>query len=92
MRLANVEGQNAIVVWMKGAEPHLTLQGTAFTRAVRLSGLGKTQEKRDFLGEKCEDTAITEKNSERHSCTAVFLSLIPKDLASQLRKGINIIA
>ena len=48
MRLANVEGQDAIVVWMKGAEPHLTLQGTAFTRAVRLSGLGKTQEKRDF--------------------------------------------
>ena len=40
-----VAGREVFVVWVKGAVPYLPVTGASFTRAVRLSGMGSTQEK-----------------------------------------------
>ena len=46
-----IAGREVFIVWVKGAVPYLPVNGTLFTRAVRLSGMGTTQEKRNFLAE-----------------------------------------
>ena len=65
--------------------PYLPVTGTSFTRAVRLSEIGVTQEKRNFLLPGKENLVITESNSIRRSCNAIFLDAIPKDMCSDLQ-------
>ena len=66
--------------------PYLPVNGTLFTRAVRLSGMGTIQEKRNFLAEGGEDFAITESNSVRRSCNAIFLDAVTDDMALEMRQ------
>ena len=53
-----------------------------FHRAVRLSGIGVTQEKRNFLLPGREDLVLDDSNSTRRSGNAIFLDEIPKELSS----------
>lgn len=79
---ARVKGREVLLVWVKGSEPYLSVSGTAFTRAVRLSGIGVTQEKRNFLLPGREDLVLDDSNSTRRSGYAIFLDEIPKELPS----------
>ena len=81
-----VAGREVFVVWVKGAVPYLPVTGTSFTRAVRLSGMGSTQEKRSFLVEGGEGLTISENNSVRRSCNAIFLDAVTGDMASEIRQ------
>ncbi|MCG8621059.1 MAG: hypothetical protein MJE68_03520 [Proteobacteria bacterium] len=81
-----IAGREVFVVWVKGAVPYLPINGTLFTRAVRLSGMGTTQEKRNFLAEGGEGFAITESNSVRRSCNAIFLDAVTDDMALEMRQ------
>ncbi len=79
-----VAGREVLVVWVKGAEPYLPVSGAAFTRAVRLSGIGSTQEKRSFLSKEGEGVTITDSNSARHSCNAIFLDELTDEMSSEI--------
>ena len=65
-----VAGREVLAVWVKGAVPYLTVSGPSFTRAVRLSGMGTTQEKRNFLSEGGADAIISvmELQCDFHGC------------------------
>jgi len=70
---ARVKGRDVLLVWVKGAEPYLSVSGAAFTRAVRLSGIGVTQDKKgNFLLPGREDLVFDDSNSTRRSGNAIF--------------------
>jgi len=53
--------------------------------------MGKTQEKWDFLLGSSKNLFITKKvNNVRRSCIAIFLDVLPDDLASSLRKSSHV--
>lgn len=80
-----VQGREVLLVWVKGAEPYLTIAGASFTRAVRLSGIGSTQEKRNLLSPDSEDISIQDSNSTRRSGNAIYLDELPDDMAKELQ-------
>ncbi len=87
-----VEGRDVFAIWSKGGASYLPVSATAFTRAVRLSGIGKTQEKRNFLSVSSGDSCvITSSNAVRQSCNAIFLDSLPVDLATSLKESIVLI-
>ena len=66
----------------------MSATASAFTTAVRKSGCGKTQEKRDFLSLSSSDGFIKKHvNNSRQSCTAVFLDQLPHDMVASLKDG-----
>ena len=79
-----------IVIWTSRAVQYTTANVVCINNAVRASGLGKTQEKRDFLKDGSTDTAIC-KNSKtiRRSCIALFLNdpRWPTKLLDQITEG-----
>ena len=85
-----VEGKPVVVIWTSKAVQYSSLNATTINSAVRASGLGKTQEKRDFLKTESRDTVIvTKENSVRRSCIALYMNdhRWPKDLLNQITKG-----
>ena len=71
-------------MWVNGALNHLPVRGFAFTKAVRLSDLGATQQKRCLLSPNSKRTVITESTSCRRSCNVIYLDAIPMELSTQL--------
>ena len=59
----------------------MVASGLSFTRAVRLSRMGTTQEKR-----LSEDITISEANSVGQSCNVIFLDAVAADMASEIRR------
>jgi hypothetical protein len=85
-----VEGKSVVVIWTSNAVQYSSFNVTTVNSAVRASGLGKTQEKRDLLKTGSTDTAIvTKENSVRRSCIALYMNdhRWPKDLLNQIAKG-----
>ena len=79
-------GKEMFCVWVKEAAKYLSMSGPAFTTAVRESGIGKTQEKRDFLKKESKDDFIKKTcNSCRQNCVAVYLCSLPVNLAALLK-------
>ena len=81
------EGRSVLAVWVNGAMKYLPVSGFAFTKAVRLSDLGATQQKRSLLAPTINSTVITDSNSCRRSCNVIYLDAIPAHISTQLRKG-----
>ena len=77
-----------MVVWMKEGMKYIGTSSSTFTDAVRKSGMGQNQEKRDFLQLHSRDTAIVKnRNNVRRNCTAVFLNKLPVSLKTGLKDG-----
>lgn len=81
-----------IAVYITMAAQFTSFSVPAINRAVRMSGLGQTQDKRSYLKPGCTDQVIIrDVNSVRHS--GVLLSVKdsrwPPTLLTQLRKGFN---
>ena len=75
-------GRCVLAVWVNGAVEYLPITGFAFTKALRQSDLGATQQKRSLLAPGSKSIVITESNSCQRSCNVVFLHMIPVDLAT----------
>ncbi len=45
------------------------------------------RDKRPFLTEDSEDTAITDNNSIRRSCSCVYLKMLPADMVLDIKRG-----
>lgn len=87
-----VDNREVLAIWLKEGIKHMTTTQSAFTTAVRKSGLGRNQEKRDFLAPSSTDTFITKNvNNTRQSCTAVFLDMLPQDLMTELKAGKHLV-
>ena len=56
------KGRSVLAVWVNGAVNYLPV-GFAFTKAVRLSDLGATQQKRSLLALDSSTAVITDSNS-----------------------------
>lgn len=83
-----VENREVLAVWMKEGAHHITESPSALTVAVRKSGYGRSQEKRDFPALSSADNFITKNvNNARQSCTAVFLDRLPQALVADLKKS-----
>lgn len=84
-----VESKPAIVIWTSRAVQYTTASVASVNNAVRASGLGKTQEKRDFLKDGIMDTTILKTNSMRRSCIALFLNdpRWPKRIRDKITAG-----
>lgn len=85
----SIDGRECLCIWMKEGAKHMnSATQAAFTSAVRMSGIGKTQVKRDFLSGQSTDTFIKkQENNVRQSCTAVFFDMLPHELSMQLKKS-----
>ena len=55
--------RSVLAVWVNGAVKYLPVSGFAFTKAVRLSDLGATQQKRSLLALDSSTAVITDSNS-----------------------------
>lgn len=83
-----LEKREVMVVWLKEGMKYISVSPCTFTDAVRRSGMGRNQEKRDFLGLNSSDVSIVKNdNNVRRSCTAVFLDKLPLSLNTELRDG-----
>ena len=80
------DGRSVLAVWVNGALSHLPVSGFAFTKAVRLSDLGATQQKRCLLSPDSKRTVITDSTSCRRSCNVIYLDAIPMELSTHLRE------
>ena len=85
-----VDGSPVVVIWVSKAVKYASSHGQSIHSAVRACGIGKTQEKRDFLKSGSTDSVIMRKvNSVRQSCVALYLEdpRWPPELLEQLKKG-----
>ena len=77
---------------MKEGVKYIRATPCTFMDAVRKSGMGRNQEKRDFLELNSSDTCIIKNgNNVRRSCTAVFLDRLPLSLTTGLKDGKNLV-
>ena len=81
------QGKPIVGIWIKGAAKYLDVTCQVFTRSVIECDLGHNQEKPPFLKENCKDTAITDNNSVRRSCTCGYLDELTSGLAEGLKQG-----
>ena len=87
-----VEGRPVLAIWTSKAVKYTSTNIQCINTAVRVSGIGKTQEKRDFLKSGCMDTVISRGlNSVRQSCVALYMDdpRWPNDLLASVTKGIQ---
>ena len=86
-----VEGHPSLAIWTSRAVTYTSSSLYAINSAVRVSGIGKTQEKRSFLRSGCSDPDVVRGvNDVRQSCIALFLDdpRWPPDLLARLKKGL----
>lgn len=81
-----LEGKEILCVCIKEASKYFKVTPAVFSQAVRRSGMGKTQEKRDFLCVTATDNCIKKNNCCRQSSVAVFLHKLPQNLKSRLKQ------
>ena len=63
MRSENkLEGREVLCIWLREAAEHLSVTPVVFSTSVRKSGLGKTQDKREFLLATSTDNYIKKSN------------------------------
>lgn len=89
----HVDGKSAIAIWTTKAVEYSSLSLQAVNKAVRVSGFGKTQEKRDFLRPGSTDKVIIRNgNSCRQSCICLFSDdpRWPLNLLKKIKKGITL--
>lgn len=85
-----VDGRPVLGIWTSKAVKYIPSSIQSINSGVRASGIGKTQEKRDFLRSGCTDTSIVRGvNNVRQSCVALYLddSRWPSDLLQSVKKG-----
>lgn len=85
-----VDGRPVFAIWTSKAVKYTSSNVHGINSAVRSSGIGKTQEKRDFLKSGCTDTAIVRGvNNVRQSCVALYMDdpRWPSDLLTNIDKG-----
>ena len=88
-----VGGRPVIALWTsKAVKAVPTVNAQMLNNAVRESGLGKTQEKRDFLRSGCTDQEIIRNvNDIRQSCIVLFTDdpRWPTDLLQRFKRSKN---
>lgn len=85
-----VDGRPVLAIWTTRAVKYTSSSVHTINGAVRSSGIGKTQEKRDFMKSGCTDKAIVRGlNNVRQSCVALYMDdpRWPSDLVTDIYKG-----
>ena len=85
-----VEGRPILAVWTSKAVQYTSSSVQSINSAVCTSGIGRTQEKRDFLRGGTTDTVIIRGvNNVRQSCIALYLDdrRWPNDLLTSVQAG-----
>ena len=84
----SLEGREVLSVWLREAAQYIPVSAAALSTSVRKSGLGKTQDKREFLSSTSLDNYIKRDNCCRQSCVSIFLDKLPEKLSLELKSGI----